>query len=54
MIDQLSVQCEDVAASAAFYHAVLAPVGGRRVMDFGAAFVRDSDGNNVDAVCHRP
>ena len=121
MIDHVSVQCRDLAASAAFYDAVLAPLGGRRVLDFGAAigygtdapdfwigghttgdgfreshlafvapdraavdaffavatgrgaevlheprvwpeyhpnyygaFVRDPDGNNVEAVCHRP
>src|ERR1700684_4182437 len=35
MLDHLSIQCADVAASAAFYDAVLAPLGGRRVMDFG-------------------
>ena len=35
MIDHLSIQCADVAASAAFYDAVLAPLGGERVMDFG-------------------
>jgi catechol 2,3-dioxygenase-like lactoylglutathione lyase family enzyme len=122
MIDHLSLQCADVAASAAFYDAVLAPLGGSRVMDFGSvvgygippapdfwigqqqtgdgfreshiaftaadraavqaffdaavsaraevlheprvwpeyhanyfgAFVRDPDGNNIEAVCHRP
>ena len=122
MIDHLSIQCADVAASAAFYDAVLAPLGGGRVMDFGqvigfgedakpdfwlgprttgegfreshiaftardraavraffdaavatgaevlheprvwpeyhptyyGAFVRDPDGNNVEAVCHLP
>ena len=121
MLDHLSIQCADVAASAAFYDAVLAPLGGRRILDFdtvigygvppmpdfwlgprqtgegfreshiafsapdraavrtffdvavaaGAevlheprmwpeyhpeyygAFVRDPDGNNVEAVCHR-
>ena len=121
MLDHLSIQCSDVAASAAFYDAVLAPIGGSRVMDFGevigfgvppmpdfwigpastgdgfreshiafsapdreavrafldaaraagaevlhearvwpeyhqnyyGAFVRDPDGNNVEAVCHR-
>lgn len=121
MIDHVSVQCADVAASAAFYDQVLAPLGGVRVMDFGqaigygvppmpdfwigpqntgegfreahlafaapsreavdaffaaavalgaevlheprlwpeyhpgyyGAFVRDPDGNNVEAVCHR-
>ena len=122
MIDHISTQCTDVAASAAFYDAVLAPLGGARVLDFGeaigygvppkpdfwigpqvlgegfreahlafaapsraavdaffaaavgagaevlheprvwpeyhptyyAAFVRDPDGNNVEAVCHAP
>ena len=122
MLDHVSVQCADLAASAAFYDAVLAPLGGQRVMDFGevigygvppdpdfwigrqatgngfreshvafsapdraavraffeaataagaevlhpprlwpeyhdsyyGAFVRDPDGNNVEAVCHRP
>jgi catechol 2,3-dioxygenase-like lactoylglutathione lyase family enzyme len=122
MIDHLSIQCADTAAAAAFYDAVLAPLGGTRVMDFGevvgfgiapkpdfwigpqstgvgfreshiafvapdraavdaffaaavgagaealyeprvwpeyhpdyyGAFVRDPDGNNVEAVCHAP
>ena len=35
MLDHVSIQCADVAASAAFYDAVLAPLGGGRVMDFG-------------------
>jgi catechol 2,3-dioxygenase-like lactoylglutathione lyase family enzyme len=122
MIDHVSIQCADLAASAAFYDAVLAPLGGERLMDFGdtvgfgippmpvfwigkratgegfrethiafeapdraaveaffrageasgaellhaprvhpeyhpnyfGAFVRDPDGNNVEAVCHSP
>jgi catechol 2,3-dioxygenase-like lactoylglutathione lyase family enzyme len=124
MLDHLSIQCADVAAAAAFYDAVLTPLGGGRIMDFGevigyginrptfwiaprehdasdtgahpphiafvapdraavrafhqaavdvgaeelhaprvwpeyhetyyGAFVRDPDGNNVEAVCHRP
>ena len=122
MLDHLSIQCADVAASAAFYDAVLAPLSGQRLMDFGnvigygtapkpdfwigpqttgsgfreshiaftapdraaareffriavdtgaevlhpprvwpqyhsdyfGAFVRDPDGNNVEAVCHLP
>ncbi|HEY1738184.1 MAG TPA: VOC family protein [Acidimicrobiia bacterium] len=122
MLDHLSIQCNDVAVSAAFYDAVLAPLGGVRIMDFGnvvgygvppqpdfwlgphntgegfreshiaftasdratvdafltaarahgaevlhearvwpeyhpnyyGAFVRDPDGNNVEAVCHAP
>jgi catechol 2,3-dioxygenase-like lactoylglutathione lyase family enzyme len=35
MLDHLSIQCADIAASAAFYEAVLAPLGGARVMDAG-------------------
>jgi len=122
MLDHLSIQCADVNQSAAFYDAVLGPLGGSRVMDFGevigfglppkpdfwigpqstgegfreahiafaapdraavraffdaavdagaevlhepriwpeyhatyyGAFVRDPDGNNVEAVCHTP
>jgi catechol 2,3-dioxygenase-like lactoylglutathione lyase family enzyme len=37
MLDHLGFQCADIAASAAFYDAVLAPLGGSRVMDFGVA-----------------
>ena len=122
MLDHVSIQCADVKTSAAFYDAVLAPLGGTRVMEFGevigfgvppkpdfwigprqtgegfreshlafaapdraavraffdasvawgavvlheprlwpeyhphyfGAFVRDPDGNNVEAVCHAP
>jgi catechol 2,3-dioxygenase-like lactoylglutathione lyase family enzyme len=35
MFDHVTIQCADVLASAAFYDAVLAPLGGGRVMDFG-------------------
>jgi catechol 2,3-dioxygenase-like lactoylglutathione lyase family enzyme len=121
MLDHLGIQCADVAASATFYDAVLAPLGFARMMSFGdvhgygagkpdfwvgpltsvdaaweahiafaaadraavraffdaavaagaevlheprvwpeyhehyyGAFVRDPDGNNVEAVCHAP
>ncbi|HEV7663097.1 MAG TPA: VOC family protein [Chloroflexota bacterium] len=126
MLDHLSIQCTDLPRGAAFYDAVLAPLKGRRIMDFPApigrvigygvgqkptfwigpqttgtvnrevhiafeaanraavraffeaatglgaevlheprvwpeyhpgyygAFVRDPDGNNVEAVCHTP
>jgi catechol 2,3-dioxygenase-like lactoylglutathione lyase family enzyme len=122
MLDHVSIQCADLAASASFYDAVLAPLGGQRIVDFGeaigygvpprpdfwlgaqttgdgfreshiafsapsrdavlaffeaarasgaellhepklwpeyhetyySAFVRDPDGNNVEAVCHLP
>lgn len=36
MLDHVSMQCADVAASGAFYDVFLAPIGGTRVMDFGA------------------
>jgi catechol 2,3-dioxygenase-like lactoylglutathione lyase family enzyme len=35
MLDHISIQCADAAASATFYDAVLAPLGGVRIMDFG-------------------
>jgi catechol 2,3-dioxygenase-like lactoylglutathione lyase family enzyme len=35
VFDHLSIQCADVAASAAFYDAVLAPLGSGRVLDLG-------------------
>ena len=35
MLDHLSIQCADVAVSAAFYDNVLAPLGGHRVMEYG-------------------
>ncbi len=122
MLDHVAIQCADVASSARFYDAVLAPLGATRLMDFGVAigygvpshpdfwigafnsgegfreshiafsaadratvrqffdaavgvgaevlheprlwpeyhenyygaFVRDPDGNNVEAVCHAP
>ena len=121
VLDHMSIQCADPASSASFYDAVLAPLGGERIMEFGdvigygvppvpdfwigpratgdgfreshiafsapdrqavraffqaaaergaevlheprewpeyhpgyyGAFVRDPDGNNVEAVCHR-
>lgn len=37
MLDHVSIQCADVAVSAAFYDAVLAPLGGQRLMEDGAA-----------------
>ncbi|HCT81210.1 MAG TPA: glyoxalase [Micromonosporaceae bacterium] len=37
MIDHVSIQCNDLAASAAFYDAVLAPLGGRQLINRGEA-----------------
>ena len=38
MLDHVGFQCADLARSAAFYDAVLAPLGGTRLMDFGVAY----------------
>ena len=35
VLDHLSIQCADVASSAAFYDSVLGTIGGERMMDFG-------------------
>jgi len=35
VLDHVSLQCVDMVASARFYDAVLAPLGGVRIMDFG-------------------
>jgi catechol 2,3-dioxygenase-like lactoylglutathione lyase family enzyme len=43
MIDHISIQVKDPQASAAFYDAVLAPLGGRRVLDFGAVIGYGTD-----------
>lgn len=37
MLDHVGMQCRDMTASAAFYDAVLAPLGAQRMMDFGEA-----------------
>jgi catechol 2,3-dioxygenase-like lactoylglutathione lyase family enzyme len=36
VLDHLSIQCADVAASATFYDAVLAPLGSGRIVDLDA------------------
>jgi catechol 2,3-dioxygenase-like lactoylglutathione lyase family enzyme len=43
MLDHVGLQCTDLAASAAFYDAVLAPLGFRRIMDFGVAMGYGAD-----------
>jgi catechol 2,3-dioxygenase-like lactoylglutathione lyase family enzyme len=37
VLDHFSVQADDMAAASAFYDTVLAPLGYKRVMDFGVA-----------------
>ena len=44
LLDHLSIQCSDLPASAAFYDAVLAPLGAVRVMDFGEVIGFGVDG----------
>jgi catechol 2,3-dioxygenase-like lactoylglutathione lyase family enzyme len=44
MLDHLSIQCADVAASAAFYDAVLPTIGGGRILDFGEVIGYGADG----------
>jgi catechol 2,3-dioxygenase-like lactoylglutathione lyase family enzyme len=36
VLDHVSIQCADVAASSGFYDAILAPLGGERVIEIGA------------------
>ncbi len=43
MIDHFGVQCDDLPAAAAFYDAVLAPLGARRMLDFGVAIGYGTD-----------
>ncbi len=35
MLDHLSIQCANLARSATFYDAVLAPLDGKRILEFG-------------------
>ncbi|MBM3673876.1 MAG: VOC family protein [Actinobacteria bacterium] len=44
MIDHFSSQCADVVASASFCDAMLLPLGGSRVMDFGTVIGYGRDG----------
>lgn len=45
MLNHLGIQCADPAASAAFYDAVLATVGGGRVLDYGTTIGFGVNGN---------
>ncbi|MCP3912548.1 MAG: hypothetical protein GY713_16515 [Actinomycetia bacterium] len=64
MLDHLSIQCTDVEASVdQFFQAALG-AGAEALHEprvwpeyhpnYYGAFVRDPDGNNVEAVCHLP
>ena len=67
MTDHFGINCADLETAKAFYDQVLGVLGYSRQMDFGmaigyvwpechpsyfGAFVRDPDGNNVEAVFH--
>ena len=45
MLDHVGFQCSDLAASAAFYDAVLAPLGQSRLADFKVALGYGGDGH---------
>jgi catechol 2,3-dioxygenase-like lactoylglutathione lyase family enzyme len=54
VIDHVGLGVSDLEESKAFYEQALRPLGYRLLMeqDGSAGFGRD--GNNVEAVCHRP
>ena len=43
MLDHVSIQCADLDASAAFYDAVLEPLGGRRILQYDGAIGYGTD-----------
>jgi len=60
MLDHLSLQVLDLPAALRFYDAVLAPLGGQRVMDFGEVVGYGTEfpdfwvGSAADRVANRP
>ena len=56
MIDHVGLGVSDLEESKAFYQQVLRPPGLRPhyQQNYYGAFVLDPDGNNIEAVCHRP
>jgi hypothetical protein len=56
VIDHLAIRCAGLAASAAVGAEVLHQprLWPEYHNHYFATFVRDPDGNNVEAVCHRP
>ena len=44
VLDHLSIQCQDVERSAAFYDAVLTTLGGARILDFGQVIGYGTEG----------
>jgi catechol 2,3-dioxygenase-like lactoylglutathione lyase family enzyme len=54
MLDHVGMQAVDMAASSRFYDAVLEPVGGKRIMDFGEAIGYGAGDKPDFWICHRP
>jgi hypothetical protein len=56
VLDHLSIQCRDVGPAAAFNDIVLHEprLFPEYHPSYYGAFVRDPDGNNIEAVCHTP
>jgi catechol 2,3-dioxygenase-like lactoylglutathione lyase family enzyme len=56
VLDHVSLGVADLARSRAFSEKALGPPGPRPRYHPGyyGAFVLDPDGNNIEAVCHRP
>ena len=56
MIDHVGIQCEDVPAAVGTGAEVLHEprLWPEYHENYYGAFVRDPDGNNVEACCHRP
>jgi predicted lactoylglutathione lyase len=56
VIDHIGLEVDDFERSKAFYEKTLAPLGPRPIYheNYYGAFVRDLDGNNIEAVCHLP
>ena len=48
MLDHVAIQCADLEASKAFYDAVLATIGARRIQDLGDAVGYGRDGEDDD------
>ncbi len=52
----LSIGVRDIEAARRFYDAALAPLGITRLYegagDYFAAFLKDPDGQRIEAVCH--
>jgi catechol 2,3-dioxygenase-like lactoylglutathione lyase family enzyme len=53
-LDHVGLDVSDYAASKAFYESALAPLGMKLMMEPVPEVGATDNGNNVEAVCHRP